>query len=588
MKLKAGGKAVIIAAVVGAIGYGANKMGYFDSAPVVASSIPSNINIDVATPKDPAPQGVSTVAIGKASSAGVINVMTIPWNTNSGLTYANGGQTTASGSLMDKRGLKVNVQRQDDYSQMISAHVAFAKAFAGGENFPKDGIAFSVIMGSGVPGYIASAKEAMGKLGQDLVVVGSGGYSRGEDRCMMPASVKANPQKARGILVAGVPRDGDIHVCLTWAQDNGIPFNANPKVYDPNALNIVETSSFVDADEKLISGATETRPVVENGKLTGERRSVQVTGTATWTPGDIKVVTECSKPGSKCAGIASVASTLEYRWMMPQAIIGNKQWMEKNPEIVQNYLAAVFEGGEIVRNDDSALRKAAGFNAKVFNEGDADYWAKAFKGYSINGVPVGGSTTNGLGDNAFLFGLNGNDNVYKRVYTVYGNLDKGYYPDVMPTLLPYEQAVDTRYLEALLANAKTVTKADVPTFTPEAPKTTVARKAYNIEFQSGKTSFTPEAAAVLDDLLNQLSLSGMMVQINGHTDNVGNADANMKLSKARAEAVKNWLMSNASSTFPSERVSTRGYGDSVPVADNKSAAGRAQNRRVEIVLQAAN
>lgn len=587
MKIKAGGKVVLIAALIGLAGFGANKLGYFDTKPTVASSVPDKI--DIPTTLTSAPQGVSTVDLAKADSKGLIKIQTIAWNATTGMNYANGGPTTTSNSLMAKRGLNVSIERQDDYAQMIAGHAQFAQAIANGDPMPKDGIAFSIIMGDGYPSYAASAKEALGKLNQSLQVVGSLGYSRGEDKCMMPAEVKANPQKAKGTLIAGVPRDGDLHICFKWATDNGIPVNANAKTYDPNAINIVEVSAFTDADEKLIAGYTESRPIQIDGKLTGLSQTVKVNGTATWTPGDVKVATECAKSGSNCAGIASVASTLEYRWQMPSILIGNKAWMEKNPTIVQNLLAAIFEGGELVRSDDAALTAAAAINAKIFKEQDGDYWKTYFKGTSKHGIALGGSSTNGLADNEYLFGLNGKDNLFKRVYNVFGNLDKKYYPDVMPSVVPYDDVVNTKYLEALLSKATTTVKADVAVYTPTAQVTgTFSKKAYSIEFNSGKASFTGEAAATLDELLNQLAVSGLAIQIDGHTDNVGNSDANLKLSKARAEAVKNFLISNAGSSFPSERVRTRGFGDTTPIADNASPAGRAKNRRVEVKLLETN
>jgi len=346
-------------------------------------------------------------------------------------------------------------------------------------------------------------------------------------------------------------------------------------------MNFVAVNAFTEADEKLIAGYSEVRPVVSNGVLTGERRTVVQNGTATWTPGDVKVTTECAKPGRACNGIAAVASTFEYRWQMPATVIGNKAWMEKNPALVQNFLAAAFEGGEMVRGSDEALSRGAAINAKVFKEEDAAYWKKYFNGF--NGL--GGSTTSGLGDNAYLFGLNGNDNLYKRVYTVFGEIDHQYYPDAMPKPMSYGDVVNTSYIEALLANSQKTAKADAGVFAQNAVVTgTFAKKDYSIEFQTGKASFTPAAALVLDDVLNQIAITGLTIQINGHTDNVGGANSNLALSKARADAVKNWIVENAPSAFPAERVRTRGFGDAMPLADNRSADGRAKNRRVEILL----
>jgi outer membrane protein OmpA-like peptidoglycan-associated protein len=88
----------------------------------------------------------------------------------------------------------------------------------------------------------------------------------------------------------------------------------------------------------------------------------------------------------------------------------------------------------------------------------------------------------------------------------------------------------------------------------------------------------------LNDLIDQISISGLTVQVNGHTYNVGNSASNQLLSRKRAEAVKAWLMANASSSFPSERIRAKGYGDTQPIADNETYEGKARNRRVEIML----
>ena len=81
-----------------------------------------------------------------------------------------------------------------------------------------------------------------------------------------------------------------------------------------------------------------------------------------------------------------------------------------------------------------------------------------------------------------------------------------------------------------------------------------------------------------------IAVSGLAVQVNGHTDNVGSTTANLQLSRKRAEAVRAWLQANAESGFPEGRIRIRAFGDAQPLADNGSAEGRAKNRRVEIAL----
>ena len=90
----------------------------------------------------------------------------------------------------------------------------------------------------------------------------------------------------------------------------------------------------------------------------------------------------------------------------------------------------------------------------------------------------------------------------------------------------------------------------------------------------------PEGKAKLEDLVSKLQGMNLEVIIAvGHTDAIGSDAYNQKLSVRRAEAVKGFLVSKG---IESNRVYTEGKGKKQPVADNKSAAGRAKNRRVEI------
>jgi outer membrane protein OmpA-like peptidoglycan-associated protein len=568
-------KAILIGLVVAGIGYGVHKAmnaGYFNEKPTVASTVPDRIDLPTAAPatSNSTGTGASQIATSTVRSGETIRIKTIAWNATAGLHFANGGQSTTSGSLMDKRGVKVQLLREDDYSKMTADLAAFAKN-------PNSGVHFVIIMGDGYPAFYRGAMEALAPLGHSVEVIGSLGYSRGEDKCIIDA--QAQP---KGALIAGVLRDGDWNICVKYASDNGIAINPDEKTYDPAAMNFVAVDSFTQADEKFIAGACENRPVVINGKKTGENRKVCVNGTATWTPGDVKVAKERGN-------LRVLASTKEYLWQMPAVLIGNKQWMAQNPQVVENLLAAAFEGGEIVRSDERALLKAGEIQAKVYDEQDGHYWAKYHRGVveadkTGKQVALGGSTTSGLGDNAYLFGLNGNDNLYKKVYNVFGNITKSYYPEIMPTLPAYEQAVNVSYLQSLLSKATTVARADTPTFNQQSRGEVFANRTYSIEFETGKATFTPVAVKQLNELLDNLAVSGLSVQVNGHTDNTGDTMINLDLSKKRAEAVKNFLITNAPSNFTNDRVAARGYGDTQPVADNRSSDGRARNRRVEVLL----
>jgi outer membrane protein OmpA-like peptidoglycan-associated protein len=112
---------------------------------------------------------------------------------------------------------------------------------------------------------------------------------------------------------------------------------------------------------------------------------------------------------------------------------------------------------------------------------------------------------------------------------------------------------------------------------------TVITLSGNVLFASNKSALLPGAQNSLDQVAEALkSRDDTKILIEGHTDSRGSDATNQALSKARADAVGSYLITRG---LASERVTTAGLGPSRPVADNNSAEGRANNRRVEIVVQ---
>ncbi len=105
----------------------------------------------------------------------------------------------------------------------------------------------------------------------------------------------------------------------------------------------------------------------------------------------------------------------------------------------------------------------------------------------------------------------------------------------------------------------------------------------NVLFQSGKADLnTSESAAYLDRIAVLLTTKTVKrIAVEGHTDNVGNAALNQRLSEQRADAVANALIARA---VPSERISRRGLSFTQPVAPNDVDAGRRLNRRTELIV----
>ena len=511
-------------------------------------------------------------------------LLTIPWQGAGSLILANGGTGDASGTLMQQyAGVNLNIERQDDYMKMQEQLLKFGSGFKAGQANP-EGAAYVVIMGDGAPAFLAGINPQMEKLGLHLAVVGVSGFSYGEDKCMAQ-DTGGDPQKARGALIAAVPRDGDWNICVKWASDNNIPVNSDSTTYDPKAINFVDTDSFTTANDKYIAGACEDRDEVNNGLKTGKKVNVCVNGVATWTPGDVTVM-------EKKGGVVTLASTKEYDQQMPAVIIGIKEEMAKHPAFVVGMLKAIDRASFQIRTTKDGVHKMATAEAKVFgtaggDEATAAYWERYFVGFdSPDGkVKLGGSRVSTLAEIRDFMGLgDGTLNVYKGVYEVFGKYAVQYYPSVVPSFPKYDDVVDTSYLKQALDGVKMGAATSTAFATQKTMSTTVSKRAVSIEFDNGKATIRQSSRAQLVDIANQSGMTNLLIRIEGHTDNTGNADANVALSRARAQAVANSLTAMAPATFPANRMEVRGYGDVKPVADNGTEDGRQKNRRVEIIL----
>ena len=122
--------------------------------------------------------------------------------------------------------------------------------------------------------------------------------------------------------------------------------------------------------------------------------------------------------------------------------------------------------------------------------------------------------------------------------------------------------------------------APAPAAAPQPPAATKVTYAADAFFDFDKSVLKPEGKAKLDDLVGKVKDINLEVIIAvGHTDSVGSDAYNQKLSVRRAESVKAYLVSKG---IEKNRVYTEGKGKSQPIADNRTAEGRAKNRRVEI------
>jgi OmpA-OmpF porin, OOP family len=128
--------------------------------------------------------------------------------------------------------------------------------------------------------------------------------------------------------------------------------------------------------------------------------------------------------------------------------------------------------------------------------------------------------------------------------------------------------------ESITSSSSTITSEETEVFN---------EALYGIQFETGSAVITNASFSILNKVYNVMrNRSSFNFEIGGHTDNQGNSVTNQRLSESRAKAVYNYLTKKG---IAASRLTYTGFGDTNPVADNGSAAGRAKNRRVQFTVR---
>lgn len=535
----------------------------------------------------------TTEISSEVSSKPLVRIAGYAWNAASGFIVSNGGPKTTKGSLMEKNGVNLEIIRQDWLSELRNMQMKFIEEFDGGEAFPtSDKSVFAiVIMGDGAPFYISSAQKSLdekyGKGKYHLQVMGAVGMSYGEDKLIGPPNWKSDPKSMKGAVISAVLGDGDWVTTVNYCFANGLKVNPDPTTYDADAVNIYpsENDDYIKSAEELIksqtTGWTVTLKEVNNGKLTGKSVNRKIDGCATWTPGDKTVF-------DKLSGFVDIVSTKEFNNQMPAVLIGVKEWATKNPEIVSNILKSALTASNQMKNYEDWKVRASEAVATTYNMETPEYWYKMFKGQqgTKNGLTynMGGSKVFNYADGMQYFGMTDGVNRYKSVYNQVSSYLKELNPfgfnENVGAVVPYEEAVNLFFLKNI--NDIESTAADKADYSTQATEV-MASGEWKINFSSGSAALQNSSNKDLEKIYNLLvQAENSKLTIVGHTDNVGNSDANLALSKNRGQAVVDYLKQKG---IPENRFQLiDGKGQSEPVADNSSESGKSKNRRVVITF----
>jgi OmpA-OmpF porin, OOP family len=507
------------------------------------------------------------------------------WQAQSAIIDAVGG-TGKSGdhpdSLLYQAGIKnTRLVVENDTSKQVEA-------------LASNNMQFVTTTGDQAAVDIAGANKLL--RGPKAKVIWSGGYSSGEDCLMGPESWKKDPQNAKGSLVVTAVPYCDFNVVVNWAADNKIPVNPDEKVYNPDAINFVNATDHIEASQKFISNAKVSLKNVKTGK-TEDR---EIDAVATWTPGDVTAAQGRSSVNykGKSEKLQKIISTEQYSAMMPNIIFTTEDFIKKHPDYIETLLRCFARAGAKIKKDPNYFKtRVAALNAQVFNmEGKGpSFWAKYFDIVEENGVRLGGSRVNDIADNRHLFGVGSNkalaESVFGISYNEHAKRLQQLLPERMPTFTPVDQVVDFSFVKKMSDEVGEV-KAETGDAKQASSTDTVVKANFDITFDSGSATLKPSELAKLNEIRSLLiRASNTKIIVEGHTDNAGDSNKNIELSKSRANSVWTWLKASDESrvNINDQRIITvDGYGSLNPISGTKetqSGDDKAKNRRVTIILK---
>ena len=377
----------------------------------------------------------------------------------------------------------------------------------------------------------------------DPVVVFQADWSRGGDALVARRGINSvNDLKGKKIAVAEMTPS---HSFLIWLLEA-----ANLKASD---VQIVKQASAIDAAQVF--------------------KSQQVDAAVVWSPDDQACL-------QAVAGSRILQSTKSASNIIADAFIAKRAWVDQNRDKVQKLYEGWMKGAAEINSNDANKRKAAKIlaeNFSGFTEDDA-YAA-------INNVRLATH-----GDNQNFFGLNPDykgvtgEQLYTRMTNSYKAL--GYAEGRIPNWRLISDPVTIRNTSLAGPDHAGEGQKSFTKVTEEAgrEKEAIATKMVSITFRSGESALDENAKFIVDREMVEIAkaFANSRIRVEGNTDNVGSVALNQSLSRKRAQAVVDYLVTVHG--MNRNRFVVVGNGPDKPVATNDTDEGKAKNRRTDFQL----
>jgi NitT/TauT family transport system substrate-binding protein len=515
------GKLLIVASGLAMVGYALNKYGVLKKAAAVVApdkKQEGEVSKDDfgALPPGPGAPTSATQPVGRGPRLDrPIRVAIVTWGGYAGGIVANDGFAPNANSTFAKDfGVQVELLVIDDFEKSRDAFRA------GGDKGGVD------IMWSTVDAY---ALEYGGLRSLNPKAVIQYDWSRGGDAIVVDNAIQ-NVAGLRGKRLACAEATPSHYFALFALTQGGLT---------NRDVNWVFTTSAVEAANVYKAG--------------------KVDAAVSWSP---DVYMAAKERGH------ILASTKEASNLIADIFVARGDFIEKHPEDLRRFVAGWLRGVEM---------------ASANPDRTAALLAKSFSGIGLEDAKgmLEDVKLPTFAENRAFFAGQGSlvtyQSIYKTAQGIWRKIGK-----ISEVYEPY-QTVDTRFLEGASEFFGKAEEAK-PEFEFKAPPKPAAApiltKTVSIYFPTGSFSLDENAKAVLDTQVLELAATfgNAYLRIGGNTDNVGNRDSNMRLSRQRAEAVASYLVSRG---FERNKFDVVGHGPDKPVASNDTDEGRAKNRRTD-------
>ncbi len=321
--------------------------------------------------------------------------------------------------------------------------------------------------------------------------------------------------------------------------------------------------SYSDIKPKIVPSAIDAADLFKKG---------QVDAAVVWSPDDADCV-------AKVSGATILQNTKQASHIIADVFVVKKAYLEKNRDKLEKLYEGWMIGASEINSSDEAKQEAAAILSDGLNQ-PLNFCVEA-----INNVRL---CTNG--DNINFYNLNGNfggvtgEDIYNKMEKKYRdiNIIDGGIPSWR--LIGNPTLVKVAKLQGEAHAAEKTTKFTKIDESEATKKEAVATKGVPITFRTGEWQLDENAKYIVDNAFLDLakSFANARIRIEGNTDNVGARQANINLSKKRAQSVVDYLVTEH--RFDVNRFVVIGNGPDKPVADNNSDDGRSKNRRTDFEI----